>query len=42
MEQAYIGPGRAIDPDKYFVIIANQMAKGSPVRPITRLLRSMV
>ena len=25
MEQIYIGSGRAIDPDKYFIIIANQI-----------------
>jgi homoserine O-acetyltransferase len=33
MEQAYIGPGRAIDPDKYFVIIANQMGNGLSSSP---------
>jgi homoserine O-acetyltransferase len=27
-EQAYIGSGRAIDPDKYFIIIANQIGNG--------------
>jgi homoserine O-acetyltransferase/O-succinyltransferase len=33
MEQAYIGPGRAIDPDKYFVIIANQIGNGLSSSP---------
>jgi homoserine O-acetyltransferase/O-succinyltransferase len=33
MEQVYIGPGRAIDPDKYFVIIANQIGNGLSSSP---------
>jgi homoserine O-acetyltransferase/O-succinyltransferase len=33
MEQAYIGPGRAIDPDKYFIIIANQIGNGLSSSP---------
>lgn len=33
MEQAYIGPGRAIDPDKHFVIIANQIGNGLSSSP---------
>jgi homoserine O-acetyltransferase len=33
MEQAYIGPGRAIDPVKYFVIIANQIGNGLSSSP---------
>jgi homoserine O-acetyltransferase len=32
-EQAYIGLGRAIDPDKYFIIIANQIGNGLSSSP---------
>ena len=40
MEQAYIGPGRALDPDKYFIIVVNQIGGGLPARPTTRRGRS--
>ena len=33
MEQAYVGQGRAIDPDKYFVIIINQIGNGLSTSP---------
>ena len=33
MEQVYVGPGRAIDPDKYFVIIINQLGNGLSTSP---------
>ena len=33
IEQAYIGPGRAIDPDKYYIIIANQIGNGLSSSP---------
>ncbi|MEH6616471.1 MAG: alpha/beta fold hydrolase, partial [Porticoccus sp.] len=33
MEQVYVGPGRAIDPDKYFVIIINQIGNGLSTSP---------
>jgi homoserine O-acetyltransferase/O-succinyltransferase len=36
IEQVYIGPGRALDPDKYFVIVINQIGNGlSPRHRIT-------
>lgn len=28
MEQAYIGPGRALNPEKYFIIVINQIDGG--------------
>ena len=28
MEQVYIGKGRALDPDKYFIIVVNQIGNG--------------
>ena len=33
IEQVYIGPGRALDPDKYFVIIINQIGNGLSSSP---------
>jgi len=33
MEQAYLGRGRAIDPDKYFVVIVNQIGNGLSTSP---------
>jgi len=33
MEQVYVGQGRAIDPDKYFVIIINQIGNGLSTSP---------
>jgi homoserine O-acetyltransferase len=33
MEQAYIGPGRALDPEKYFIVIANQIGNGLSTSP---------
>jgi homoserine O-acetyltransferase/O-succinyltransferase len=33
MEQAYVGQGRAIDPDKYFVVIINQIGNGLSTSP---------
>jgi homoserine O-acetyltransferase len=33
MEQAYLGSGRAIDSDKYFIIIANQIGNGLSSSP---------
>jgi len=33
MEQAYIGPGRALDPDKYFIIVVNQIGGGLSSSP---------
>lgn len=33
MEQVYIGPGRAIDTDRYFVVIANQIGSGLSTSP---------
>jgi homoserine O-acetyltransferase len=33
MEQVYTGKGRAIDPDKYFVVIANQLGGGLSSSP---------
>ena len=33
MEQVYIGEGRALDPDKYFIIIVNQIGNGLSTSP---------
>ena len=33
MEQVYIGPGRALDPEKYFIIIADQIGDGLSSSP---------
>jgi homoserine O-acetyltransferase len=33
MEQAYIGKGRALDPDKYFIIVINQLGNGLSSSP---------
>src|SRR5580700_7962948 len=33
MEQVYIGQGRALDPDKYFIIIVNQIGSGLSTSP---------
>ena len=33
MEQAYIGPGRALDPEKYFIVVANQIGNGLSTSP---------
>ena len=33
IEQVYIGPGRALDPDKYFVIVINQIGNGLSTSP---------
>jgi homoserine O-acetyltransferase/O-succinyltransferase len=33
MEQVYIGPGRAIDTERYFVVIANQIGNGLSTSP---------
>ncbi|MBA2126962.1 hypothetical protein DLM45_12130 [Hyphomicrobium methylovorum] len=33
IEQAYIGPGRALDPSKYFIIIPNQLGNGLSTSP---------
>ena len=33
MEQAYIGPGRALDPEKYFIIVVNQIGSGLSTSP---------
>src|SRR3954467_2866164 len=33
MEQVYIGPGRALDPDKYFIIVINQIGNGLSTSP---------
>lgn len=35
MEQVYQGKGRAIDPDKYFIVIANQIGNGLSTSPHT-------
>ncbi|GAA2888698.1 alpha/beta fold hydrolase [Pseudonocardia halophobica] len=32
-EQAYIGPGRALDPDKYFIVVVNQIGNGLSTSP---------
>ena len=33
MEQVYIGPGRALDPEKYFIIVINQIGGGLSTSP---------
>lgn len=33
MEQAYIGPGRALDPAKYFIVVVNQIGNGLSSSP---------
>jgi len=33
IEQAYIGPGRALDPNKYFLVVANQLGNGLSTSP---------
>jgi homoserine O-acetyltransferase len=33
MEQAYIGPGRALDPGKYFIVVVNQIGNGLSTSP---------
>lgn len=33
LEQAYIGSGRALDPDKYFIILVNQIGNGLSTSP---------
>ena len=33
MEQAYIGPGRALDPAKYFIVVVNQLGSGLSSSP---------
>lgn len=33
MEQVYIGPGRALDPDKYFIVVVNQIGNGLSTSP---------
>ncbi|TDU26504.1 homoserine O-acetyltransferase [Panacagrimonas perspica] len=33
IEQAYIGQGRALDPDKYFIVVANQLGNGLSSSP---------
>lgn len=33
MEQVYIGPGRALDPSKYFIIVVNQIGNGLSTSP---------
>jgi homoserine O-acetyltransferase/O-succinyltransferase len=33
MEQAYIGAGRALDPEKYFIIVVNQIGNGLSSSP---------
>lgn len=32
-EQVYIGPGRALDPDKYFIAVVNQIGSGLSTSP---------
>jgi homoserine O-acetyltransferase len=39
IEQVYIGKGRALDPDKYFIIVVNQIGSGCPPRRTTRRAR---
>ncbi len=34
-EQVYIGPGRALDPEKYFIIVVNQIGNGLSTSPHT-------
>lgn len=33
MEDVYIGPGRALDPDKYFIVVVNQIGDGLSTSP---------
>jgi len=33
LEQAYVGSGRALDPDKYFIILVNQIGNGLSTSP---------
>lgn len=33
LEQVYTGPGRALDPDKYFIVIVNQIGNGLSTSP---------
>src|SRR5271163_2176159 len=33
IEQAYIGKGRALDPDKYFIVVVNQIGNGLSSSP---------
>ncbi|MFG1477983.1 alpha/beta fold hydrolase [Xanthobacter sp. V4C-4] len=33
LERAYIGPGRALDPEKYFIILVNQIGNGLSSAP---------
>jgi homoserine O-acetyltransferase/O-succinyltransferase len=33
LEQVYVGPGRALDPEKYFVILVNQLGSGLSTSP---------
>lgn len=33
MEQVYIGPGRALDPSRYFIIVVNQIGNGLSISP---------
>ena len=33
LEQVYIGPGRGLDPDKYFIIVVNQIGNGLSSSP---------
>ena len=33
LEQVYTGKGRALDPDKYFLIIVNQIGSGLSTSP---------
>jgi homoserine O-acetyltransferase len=33
LEQGYIGPGRALDPEKYFIILVNQIGNGLSSSP---------
>ncbi|MFB9378085.1 alpha/beta fold hydrolase [Kineococcus gynurae] len=34
-EQVYIGPGRALDPDRYFIVVVNQIGNGLSTSPHT-------
>ncbi|MBL8437197.1 MAG: alpha/beta fold hydrolase [Zoogloeaceae bacterium] len=33
MEQVYIGPGRALNPNRYFIIVVNQIGNGLSISP---------
>jgi len=33
LEQVYLGPGRALDPEKYFIILVNQIGNGLSTSP---------